>query len=156
MQVYLLVPHVLTAATLAAALAIVFTAPAACILPTFVTGLAAYTVRDVLTAGGMHDSGATVFAVATAVLVGVAVTPRRLAATVVVIAAIFPLSAGVALLDALGDLMKMSTYQGAELRVAAISFGANLARAFSTFAAIAIGLEIGIAAVGAFRHSSET
>ena len=148
--------HALTAAGLAAALAVVFTAPPACIVPTFVSGLAAYLARDLLAGLGMHEAGAVIVATAVAVVTAVAVTPRRLAAPVVVIAAIFPLSAGVALFDAIVDLLKVSTYQGSALQDASLALSANLGRAFTTFGAIAFGLEIGIAIVGVFRAGKET
>ncbi len=155
MEMAVALGHAVTAAGLAASLAVVFTAPAACIVPSFVSGLATYLVRESLAGIGMHEAGATAIASATAVLVAMTVTPKRLAATVVVIAAIIPLSAGVALFAAITDLLKVSTYQGAALEEASIGLNANLARAFTTFAAIAFGLQLGFTLARLLRIRTE-
>lgn len=150
-----LFPNALYAAGTAATLAVIFTAPPRYIFPSFACGLAATLVRDLLTAGGVNVHWATLVASAAAVISAVVVTPRHAVVPVVLIAATVPLGAGIATLHAVMHLLRVSSAQGAALAEASAALAASLGRAFTTFVAIALGLQGGIALVGSRRREQE-
>lgn len=138
----------LCGAAFAAAMAVVFTAPPRHVAPSFVSGLAAVLVRELLADGGMNAGGATIFASAVAVFAAVAVSPRHTVIPVVLIAAVMPLGAGAAVFHTIFELLRIASAQGPTLDDASMKLMANLGSAFTTLVAIAVGLQIGIALVG--------
>ena len=137
----------LCGAAFAATMAVIFTAPPRYVAPAFLSGLAAQLARDLLATGGMHVGGATMVASAVAVIAAVATTPRHTVVPVVLIAAVLPLGAGIAVFHAMIQLLRLSSAQGPALAEASTTLMGHLGRAFTTFVAIALGLEIGIALV---------
>lgn len=145
-------PNALCAAGSAAALAIVFTAPLRFVFPSFVCGLAALLVRDLLAATAMNVHWATLIASAVAVVVAVAVTPRHTVVPVVLVAAILPLGAAATVFRAMIELLRVSSAEGEVLVDASVNLVASVGRAFATFVAIAVGLQIGVALVRRYRR----
>lgn len=137
----------LCGAAFAAAMAVVFTAPARYVVPSFLCGLSAQIVHGLLTTGGVGVGGATLVASAVAVVAAVAVTPRHTVVPAVLIAGVLPLGAGSAVFHTIVQLIRISSAQGPALNEASMSLMANLGRAFTTLVAIAVGLQIGIALV---------
>ncbi|HZR26665.1 MAG TPA: hypothetical protein VFA59_23930 [Vicinamibacterales bacterium] len=150
-----LLPNALCAAGTAAMLAVVFTAPPRYVLPSFACGLAALLARDLLAASGMNVHWATAVASAGAVIAAAAVTPEHAVVPVVLIAAVLPLGAAVAVFTAMIELLRVSSVEGAALVDASVKLSASLGKAFTTFVAIALGLQIGVAAVRAARHEQD-
>lgn len=142
-----LLPNALCAAAAAAMLAIVFTAPPRYVLPSFACGLAAVLARDVLAHVGMNVQWATVVASASAVATAVAVTPRHAVVPVVLIAAVLPLGAAITVFQVMIQLLRLSSASGEALTDASVSLISSVGKAFTTFVAIALGLQIGIASI---------
>ncbi len=149
-------PNALCAAAMAAAFAVVFTAPLRYIVPSFCCGLAALLARDLLASGGLNVHWATVVAAIAAVIAAVALTPRHAVVPVVLITAVLPLGAAATVFNALIELLRVSSLEGAALVDASARLSASLGKAFTTFVAIALGLQIGISFVRAAHLGEET
>lgn len=149
-----LVLNSLLAGVHASAIAVVFTAPRAYLLPTLVCGFGARLVRDGSIAAGISPPWATLLAAATAVFIAVTVTPRRAVPPVVLVAAVVQLGAGSAVFSVIIELLRVSTLEGPELADASIRLTSSLGRAFTSFVAIALGLQLGITLTRANRTSA--
>ena len=145
----------LLAGAFAAALAVMFTAPPENIVPAFACGLVTWIVRGGLVASGLGVGWATVLASVAAVLVAAAATPRHVVTPVVLISAVFPIAAGVAVFNAIIALFRVSTATGVALQEASATLSANIGKAFSTFVAIAVGLQIGSTIIRSARRRRE-
>ena len=128
----------------AAAMAVVFTAPRDYVAPSFLCGCAARLVRDSLLVFGASSSWATFVAATVAVLVAVAVTPRRAVPPVVLVASVVQLAASVAVFNVFVEMLRAPSLEGPALAESAVRLNASLARAFSAFVAIALGLQLGV------------
>ncbi len=140
-------PNALCGAAVAGVLAMLFTAPRQYLVPAFLCGLAALLTRDVLTASGMNVNWATALAAAVAVVAAVTVTPKHAVVPVVLIAAILPLGAAVAVFQMMVQLMRVASVTGPPLTDATVNLTASIGKAFTAFVAIALGLQFGIAIV---------
>lgn len=143
----------LCAGVFAATLVIALTGPPRYILPAFAAGFVAYGVRAVVLATGVGINWATVPAAAAAVLVAAIVTRRHRAEPVVVISAILPLSAAVSVFAAILDLVRASQATGEALQQLSTSLTADIGAAFTTTAALVLGLQIGFSIVRFARTS---
>jgi hypothetical protein len=85
-------------------------------------------------------------------LVAVAIIRRHTVSPVVLICAVLPLGAAVAMFNMLFELMRLSSLQGEALSGASVALSANLAKVFTTSLAIALGLGAGLAIVWLFRR----
>jgi uncharacterized membrane protein YjjB (DUF3815 family) len=141
----------LWAALFAAGLGILLTAPSQYIAPTFLCGLVGRFVRDLCVGWGMSQNWSTLVAAAVVVLVAVAIIRRHTVSPVVLICAVLPLGAAVAMFNMIFELMRLSSLQGEVLSGASVALSANLAKVFTTSLAIALGLGAGLAIVRLFR-----
>ncbi len=130
---------------------VLFTAPPKFLVPTFFCGFAGRLVRDVLIGVGVGPSWSTTVAAAVLVLVAAAVVRKQAVAPLVLLGGVLPLAASIAVINAILDLMRLSSLEGEPLAKAAVSLSANLGKAFTTFLAIALGLAAGLAIVRVFR-----
>ncbi|HEY6506430.1 MAG TPA: threonine/serine exporter family protein [Vicinamibacterales bacterium] len=128
----------------AAAMAVVFTAPREYVVPSFICGFAARLVRDSLLAAGIGPAWATLLAATVAVLVAVMVTPRRAVPPVVLVAAVVQLAASVAVFNVFVELLRTPSLESDALAESALRLNSSLGRAFTSFVAIALGLQLGI------------
>jgi uncharacterized membrane protein YjjP (DUF1212 family) len=131
--------------------ALLFTAPARFIVPTFFCGFAGRLVRDALTGAGVGPSWSTLVAAAVLVLVAAAVVRKHAVPPVVLLGGVLPLAASISVVNAILDLMKLSSLEGEALARTAVSLSANIGKAFTTFLALALGLAAGLAIVRIIR-----
>jgi uncharacterized membrane protein YjjB (DUF3815 family) len=137
----------LWAAVFAASLAVLLTAPAQYLLATLVCGFCGRFIRDVCMGLGLTQDWSTVVAAAAvAVLAGLIVRRSRVP-PVVLICAVLPLGAAVAMLNMLYDLMRVSFLKGEALEAASVTLSANAGKAFTGTLAVALGLVVGMTAV---------
>ncbi len=153
-------PYVLDglwAGAFAAALALLLTAPAGYVFPTFVCGFIGRCLRDVGMAGGLGQDWATLIAAAFEVLVAAALIRGRHVShvsPVVLICGVLPLGAAVAMFQLMFALLQTSTLKGAPLEQASVAFTANLSKVFTGSLAIALGLAAGLTLVELVRRES--
>ena len=127
----------------AAAMAVVFTAPRDS-RPSFICGSTARLARDSLLAAGTGSAWATLVAATVAVLIAVAVTPRRAVPPVVLVAAVVQLAASVAVFNVFVEMLRASSLEGQALAESSVRLNASLGQAFTAFVAIALGLQLGV------------
>ena len=139
------------AALFAAGLAILLTAPARQIVPTFVCGFVGRFVRDILITSGMPYDWATMSAAAVIVLIAAGVAHRSRISPVVLICGILPLGAAISMFNVILELMKVSSSQGEGLAAATVALSSNTGKAFTGTLAIALGLVAGVGIVRIFR-----
>lgn len=132
---------------LAAGLGVLFTAPRKYLVAAFVCGSVARCVRDLCVIWGVSHNWSTAFAAAVVVLVAVAFVQRHQVSPVVLICGVLPLSASVAMFNLIFALMRLSTAAGDARNEYSLAFTANLASAFTTLIAIALGIVGGMAVV---------
>lgn len=142
----------LWAALFAAGMGILTTAPFRYIVPTFLCGFAGRFVRDVLMGWGMSQNLSTMVAVVVVVLLAAAFIGRHRVAPVVLICAVLPLGAAVAMFNMIFELMRVSSLKGEELSAASVALSANTGKVFTGTLAIALGLAAGMAIVKLFRR----
>ena len=142
----------LWAGLFAACLAMVLTAPRRLLLATFVCGFIGRAVRDVGVELGLNVTWATVIAAASLFLVASVLTRRRNVSPAVLVCAVIPLGAAIAMLDLIFAVMQASTASGHALAEAAIAVVANLGKVFATSLAIAVGLTAGITIARSFKR----
>jgi uncharacterized membrane protein YjjB (DUF3815 family) len=135
----------------AIAAALLFTAPARFIMPTFFCGFAGRLVRDALIGAGAGPSWSTLVAAAILVLVATVFVRKHAAPPVVLLGGVLPLAGSISIVNATLDLMKLSSLEGEALAATAVSLSANIGKAFTTFLALALGLAAGLAAVRVIR-----
>jgi hypothetical protein len=140
------------AGLIAAALVVSFTAPRRYLVAAFVCGWVGRCVRDGGIAWGVSHNWSTVIAAAVVVVVAVAIIHRHHVSPVVLICAVIPLSGSVAVFNLIFALIRLSTAAGDARSEYSLAFTANLAVAFTTFMAIALGLGAGLAIVRIFRR----
>lgn len=134
----------------AGGLAVLFTAPRQYVLPAFFCGAIGHFVRDVSIASGVSTAWSTVLASAVVVLVATILLRRHVASPVVLISGVLPLGAAVAAVNAVFELMKVSSASGEALNSAAVALASKTGKVFVLSLAIALGIELGAVIVGAF------
>ena len=132
---------------LAAGLGVLFTAPRKYLVAAFVCGWVARCVRDLCVTFGVTHNWSTVLAAAVVVLLAVAIVQRHRVSPVVLICGVLPLSASVAVFNLIFALLRLSTAVGDARNEYSLAFTANLASAFTTLMAIALGVVGGMAVV---------
>ena len=142
----------LWAALYATGLAVLLTAPARYLAPTFLCGFVGRFVRDVCQGWDLSQNWATVIASAAVVLVAVAITRHHAVSPVVLICAVLPLGAARAMFDLIFALLQVSTLQGEALGEASSALIINLGKVFTVSLAVALGLGAGMAIVRLFRQ----
>jgi len=142
----------LCAGLFAGALGVLFTAPPRYIVPAFVCGFAGHFTRDALMGWGLTQSWSTAVAAAVVVFVAVAIIRGHVVSPVVLVSAVLPLGASMAMFSAILNLMKISSLQGEAVSGAAVALSANAGKAFVTSLAVALGLGAGMAIVRLFRR----
>ena len=152
MDVSVILGHSLWAGLFAACLAVVLTAPPRYLLPTFVCGFVGRAVRDVSVDAGLNVNWATVIAAALLFLVASVLIRRRTVSPAVLVCAVIPLGAAMAMLDLIFAVMQASLASGDALREASISVVANLGKVFATSLAIAVGLAAGMTVARVFKR----
>ena len=141
----------LWAALYATGLGILLTAPVRYLIPTFLCGFIGRAVRDVCMGWSLSQNWATVIAATVVVLVAVATTRRHAVSPVVLICAVLPLGAAVAMFSLIFALLQASSSTGEALDAASLALSANLGKVFTTYLTIALGLGAGLAIVRLFR-----
>ena len=152
MDLSAILSHSLWAGLFAAGLAAVLTAPPRFLLPTFVCGFVGCAVRDAGVSLGLNVNWATVIAAAVLFLVALALIRRRTVSPAVLVCAVIPLGAAVAMFNLIFAVMRVSTASGDSLAEASISLSANLGKVFATSLAIAVGLAAGMTVSGLSRR----
>jgi len=146
--------HAVWSGVFASALAVLLTAPARAIVPAFFCGCAARALRDLIASGGANVHLATLVATAVAVVIAAAVAPRH-AAPAVLVASILPLGAAVVVFNAIIQLMRVSVLRGSTRVAASAELTADVGTAFTTFFAIAVGLQAGLSIVRTVRRARD-
>jgi uncharacterized membrane protein YjjB (DUF3815 family) len=141
----------LWAGVLAAGLGVLFTAPRQYLVAAFVCGFAGRCVRDLGVAYGVSHNWSTILAAAAVVVIAAALIHRRVS-PVVMICAVIPLGASIAVFNLIFALIRLSTAAGDARLEHSLAFTSNLAAAFTTFMAIALGLAAGTAIVWLLRR----
>src|SRR5829696_9229245 len=144
----------LWAALYASGLAVLLTAPARYLVPTFVCGFIGRGARDVCLAWGMGFGWATVSAAVVVVLVAAAIIRRDAASPVVLICSVIPLGAAVAMFNLIFALMRVATVKDQDASAAAATLASSLGSVFITSLGIALGLAAGLAIVRLVRRVS--
>jgi hypothetical protein len=139
-------------ALVAAGLACNYTAPARYLVATALCGFVGRLVRDVGVAWSLNHNWATATASMVVVLVAVSLIRRHTVSPVVLIAAVMPLGAALAMFNLIFALMQVSTLHGQALSEATVALSANLGRLFTTSLAIALGLGAGMVIVRLCRR----
>jgi uncharacterized membrane protein YjjB (DUF3815 family) len=142
----------LWAALFATGMGILLTAPLRYIGTTFLCGFAGRLVRDVLMGWGLSQNWSTAVAVAVLVLVAAAIAQRQRISPVVLICAVLPLGAAVAMFNVILELMKVSSLKGEALNASSVALTANAGKAFAGTLAIAVGIAAGMAIVRLIRR----
>jgi len=136
----------------AAGMAVSLTAPARYVFPTFLCGFLARGGRDACAAAGLSHNWATAIAAAAVVLVASAIVRGHRVSPVVLICAVLPLGASVAMFHLLFGMMRVSSLQGEALAEASVALISNLGKVFTGSLAVALGLLAGIAIVRVFKR----
>lgn len=133
-------------------MAVSLTAPVRYVAPTFLCGFLARGGRDACAALGMSHNWATVIAAAAVVLVASAIARGHRVSPVVLICAVLPLGASVAMFHVMFGLMRVSSLQGAALAGASVALISNVGKVFTGSLAVALGLLAGIAILRVFKR----
>ena len=136
----------------ASGMAVSLTAPVRYVVPTFLCGLLARGGRDACVASGLSHNWATVIAAAAVVLVASAIARGHRVSPVVLICAVLPLGASVAMFNLIFGLMRVSSLQGEALAEASVALISNLGKVFTGSLALALGLLAGVAIVRVFKQ----
>jgi uncharacterized membrane protein YjjB (DUF3815 family) len=142
----------LWAALYATGLGMLLTAPVRYLIPTFLCGFIGRVVRDTCIGWNMSQNWATVIAATVVVLVAAATIRRQAVSPVVLICAVLPLGAAVAMFSLIFALLQASSSTGQALDAASLALSANLGRVFTTYLTIALGLAAGLAIVRRVRR----
>jgi uncharacterized membrane protein YjjB (DUF3815 family) len=145
----------LWAGLFAASQAVLLSAPARAIAPSFFCGLAGRFVRDLLVAWGVSQNWSTVVGATAVVLTAVAFTRRQVVAPVILIGGVLPLGASVAMFNAIVEMMKASSLRGEALGAATVAMTSNVCKVFTTTLAIAVGLGVGIAITRCLKRGEQ-
>lgn len=140
------------AGLIATALAILFTAPVRCLLPTFLCGFGARLIRDVSMSLGASQNWSMVVAAAALLFVAVAIIRRHKVSPVVLICAVLPLGAAVALFNLIFELPKLSSLKEQALGLTSLVLSATTGKALTGALTIALGLWAGLAIVRICRR----
>lgn len=152
MNYALMLENALWAAVFAAALGVLLTAPARYLVATFLCGFAGRFARDLCMGWGLTQDWSTMIAAAVvAVLAGLIVRQQRVS-PVVLVCAVLPLGAAVAMLNTIYELMRVSFLKGEALTAAAQALSVNAGKVFTGTLAIALGLVVGMALVGSLAR----
>jgi len=140
----------------ATSMSILNSTPYKFIIPTFVCGFAGILIRDLCQGWGLSPNWSTlVAAFAIAMIAGLTIRSRYVP-PIVLICAVLPQWASVAMFNMLNDLRKVSLLTGDELNKAAIDLSANFANVVVISIAIAIGFALGLGVLKLiYRKTSE-
>ena len=130
------------AAIFATGMAVVFSAPAWALAPSFCCGFIARLARDVLMGWGADQNLATLVAAAVVIFIAVSIVRRSGVSSIVMLAGIIPLGAAGALFRAIVGFLEVSSLKGEGLS-APDALISNLSILFTTTTAIAVGAWIG-------------
>lgn len=139
----------------AAGMGILLTAPLKYIFPAFVCGFTGRLVLNLMMKYGASQNSSIVVATFSIVLIAGVILNREKVSPVVLITAILPLGATVAMLNTIIELMKVSSLKGELLNASSIALTANLGKAFTITLAIALGLAAGIGFINLFAKRKE-
>jgi uncharacterized membrane protein YjjB (DUF3815 family) len=139
---------------LGAGLGILFTAPPRYLVSTFFCAAVGRPARDVLVGQGMNPNWATAIAAALVVLVAAAILRRRSVSPVVLVSAVFPLGAAVAMFQTIIGVMRVSVLRGDALGVASVALSANISKTFMLTLSIVVGMGAGMAIVRWVRREA--
>jgi uncharacterized membrane protein YjjB (DUF3815 family) len=145
MDALTILTHSLWAALFATGLAVIYTAPARYLVPTFLCGLIGSAVRDGCVTAGINQHGATVMAAAVVVVVAAAIIRRHTVSPVVLVCAVLPLGGTVAIFNLLLGLMEVSSVTGEALNDASVAVITNFGKALAASLSIVIGISAGLA-----------
>lgn len=126
------------------------------IIPTFICGFTGIVVRDLLENAGLSANWATLFSAFMIVIIAGAVIRSKYIPPVVLICAILPQWATVAMFNFLNDLRKVSILSGEQLTNTTIQLTANFASLVIISLVIAIGFAIGIAVLKMIYRESQS
>lgn len=145
----------LWSALFATGLGILLTAPYRYLAATFICGFSGRFVRDLLAGWGMSQNWSTVVAATVVVLAAAAMIRRQRVSPVVLICAVLPLGAAVAVFNTIAGLMKLSSSSGDLVNDASVAFTSNLAKAFTITLAIALGIATGVAILRLLKREED-
>lgn len=128
----------------ACSMSILNSTPFKYIIPTIICGFTGIVVRDLLQNQGLSSNWSTMFAAFTIVIMAGIIIRSKYVPPIVLICAVLPQWASVAMFNMLDDLRKVSISTGDQLNKAAIDLCANFANVILVSIVIAIGFAIGI------------
>jgi hypothetical protein len=142
---------------LAAAVAIVFSAPLQALIPSFCGGVIARVARDGLMQTGVSQTLATLAAAAAVVIVVAPLIRLRLAglSPIVILSSFVPLGAAKPFFAAIIGVLKISSLKGEALAAAPVALISNVSIVFKTTLAIALGVALGAMIILAVRCARE-
>lgn len=135
----------LWSALFATAMSIRNSTPYKFILPTFICGVAGVLARDLSQNAGLSSNLATMVAAFVIVIVAGLFLRSQYVPPVVMICAILPLWASVAMFNMLNDIRKISTLSGEALNESAVNLTANTAIVLIITISIVVGFIAGLA-----------
>lgn len=136
----------------AAALCIVFSAPARAMPAAFCGGFLARFARDALMAEGFRLELGTLVGAALAAIVGALLIRRKGETPVVIASAVIPLAPGAIFIRAINDFLQITLRSDDKLAGIPAELVVNLSKVFTTTAAIAVGLSLTLMALEAVRR----
>lgn len=134
----------LWAAIFAAAFGVLLSMPLRGLGTCALCGLVGSLVRDLAIGLGSSRSWATVVATIAVVLAAAVEMRSRRLAPVAIICGVFPLGAAVSFFKTIAGLLRIPSQSGPALEQASVELVANVARAFTTTLAIAVGIGTGL------------
>jgi uncharacterized membrane protein YjjB (DUF3815 family) len=129
----------------ATSMSIMNSTPYKFIIPTFFCGMAGVFTRDFLQNAGLSVNWSTMTAAFVIVLLAGIIIRSQRVPPIVLICAVLPQWASVAMFNMMNDIRRVSILSGDELSKAVVSLVANTAMVFIISAAIAVGFALGLA-----------
>lgn len=146
----------LWSALFATCMSIMNSTPFKYIIPTFVCGMIGVITRDLLQNAGLSVNWATMAAAFSIVIVAGIMIRSQNVPPIVLICAVLPQWASVAMFSMMNDLRKVSVLSGEDLSKAVVDLTSNTAMVFIISMAIAIGFALGLALLKLiFREESK-
>lgn len=136
-------------------LCILLTAPVKFIFPGFLCGFTGRLVLMLLMNYGVSQNFSTVVATCIIVLLIRFIIRRDQVSPVVLISGILPLGPTVAVINAMVELMKVSSLKGEMLTLSTVALTANMGKVFTVSISIVVGLVAGIGISSLFEAKKE-
>ena len=152
MELVSILINALWAGFFAAGLAVLLTSPPQSLIPCFCCGFAGRLIRNGLIEWGLTATTSVLIAAAACVLVTAFFNQRQHLSSLVLITAILPLGAAVALFNSIHGFLKIPTLQGEALTEAVVKLISNLSTVFTTTLAIALGIWVGFLIVRLWKR----